>query len=270
MASIATVAGEADDFNFVKASIRQTLLEVIEEASHRGPGFMQLRPVMSKMARRLQDQLSGNGEQAVLAAFQDLFRSGLLAWGWDLANPEPPWFHITDRGRETLKHWSRDPSNPDGYLAYLDAGKLDPIARSYIEEAIATYSAGCFKAAAVMVGGAAERLLLRVAGQLQLRLASLKLPVPKALGDWRVKTVRDAVAATLAPHAKSMPKPLSEAFGAYWPAFVEQIRGARNDAGHPASVDPVTPETVHAALLIFPELVKLSRALEGWIQAHQF
>jgi hypothetical protein len=67
-----------------------------------------------------------------------------------------------------------------------------------------------------------------------------------------------------------MVKPLAESFSAYWPAFAEQIRGARNDAGHPASVDPVTPETVHAALLIFPELARLAKALEAWIHTHAF
>ncbi len=39
--------------------------------------------------------------------------------------------------------------------------------------------------------------------------------------------------------------------------LAEQIRKVRNDAGHPEGIDPVTPEVVHAALLIFPELAKL-------------
>jgi hypothetical protein len=39
----------------------------------------------------------------------------------------------------------------------------------------------------------------------------------------------------------------------------------RNDTGHPESIDPVTPESVHAALLIFPELAKLVANLETWV-----
>jgi hypothetical protein len=34
--------------------------------------------------------------------------------------------------------------------------------------------------------------------------------------------------------------------------------------GHPVSVDPVTPDTVHASLLIFPELATLAEALFQW------
>ncbi len=36
----------------------------------------------------------------------------------------------------------------------------------------------------------------------------------------------------------------------------------RNDASHFQSIDPVTPESVHAALLIFPDLAKLVADLE--------
>ena len=46
---------------------------------------------------------------------------------------------------------------------------------------------------------------------------------------------------------------------------LEQIRMARNEAGHPKSIDAVTPETVHASLLIFPELAKLCHELRSWI-----
>jgi hypothetical protein len=39
----------------------------------------------------------------------------------------------------------------------------------------------------------------------------------------------------------------------------------RNNASHSESIDPVTPEAVHAALLIFPELAKLVPDLETWV-----
>ncbi len=61
-----------------------------------------------------------------------------------------------------------------------------------------------------------------------------------------------------------MPRPLAESFSAYWSGLAEQIRKVRNDAGHPEAIDPVTPEAVHASLLIFPELAKLVSELEGW------
>ena len=62
-----------------------------------------------------------------------------------------------------------------------------------------------------------------------------------------------------------MPYSLSESFSSNWSALTSQIRTIRNDTGHPNSVDPITPETVHAALLIFPLLIELASDLTAWI-----
>lgn len=135
-------------------------------------------------------------EEALLTQFYELFRTGHSAWGVNLSNPDPPFFHITDRGTAALAHHNRDPSNPAGYFAHLSAiTRLNPIAVSYLKEAVDCYCAGLSKAAAV------------------------------------------------------------------WPALVHQIRVVRNDAGHPSSVEPVTDETAHAQLLVFPELAKITAAL---------
>ena len=69
----------------------------------------------------------------------------------------------------------------------------------------------------------------------------------------------------MASAAGSFPTALKESFEAYWSAFVQQIRAARNDAGHPSSVQSVGPETVHASLLIFPEMLRLAAALREWV-----
>lgn len=58
---------------------------------------------------------------------------------------------------------------------------------------------------------------------------------------------------------------LRERYEVYWSAFAGQIRTVRNDAGHPVSIDPVTADTVHASLLIFPELAGLASALWNWV-----
>lgn len=63
-----------------------------------------------------------------------------------------------------------------------------------------------------------------------------------------------------------MPLGLKEAFESYWSASTQQIRAARNDVGHPADIEPVTPETVQASLLIFPELAKLAIDLRNWLE----
>jgi hypothetical protein len=188
-----------------------------------------------------------------------------------LNNPDPPFCHLTEQGRETLKHLSRDPANPDGYLAYLNRhARINAISESYLDEALRTYNVACYKACAVMVGAAAERLILEVRDELVGRIKQLTKAIPKKqldkLSDWRIKIIFDAITAELQPQQQQMGNKLSEAFFAYWPAFVQQVRAVRNDAGHPTSISPVIPESVHAALLIFPEYAKLASDLQDWIK----
>jgi hypothetical protein len=181
-------------------------------------------------------------------------------------NPNPPFFHMTQRGRQALAHLTRDPSNPDGYLRHLESiAPLKLITLSYLTEGLDCYVAGLFKAAAVMVGGAAETIILDVRDITVNKLTALNQPVPKALSDWRIKTVSDGLNQLLSAHKSQFPTSLREPFESYWPAFAQQIRSARNDAGHPTSIEPVTPDTVHASLLIFPELARLASRLSTWV-----
>ena len=136
---------------------------------------------------------------------------------------------------------------------------------SNLAEGLECYVAGLFKAAAVMVGAAAESVILDLRKVTIQKLNLLKQPVPKSMEDWRIKTVSDALRSFFEAHLAQFKRELREPFEAYWSAFAQQIRAARNDAGHPISVDPVTPDTVHASLLIFPELARLANSLSRWV-----
>jgi hypothetical protein len=198
--------------------------------------------------------------------FYDFFRTGQFCWGYDLNNPTYPFFHVTEHGRRTLQQLSRDPANPEGYMHYLEEqADLNDIALSYIEEGLRTYNVGCYKATAVMVGAAAERVALEVRDDIVNRIEDLGGKPAKELKDWRIKTVLDAMQKDLESRKSDMERPLADALTANWPSFTHEIRAARNEAGHPSSIDPVTPETVHASLLIFPQLAKLASDLRGWI-----
>ena len=251
------------------AIFRKVFWDVLQEYSRMQPHNCQQNQFLKEVARRLDAQVDGKSSpdtRVILTYWYDLFRSGHLAYGIDMDNSTSPWFFFTERGREALKQASREPANPDGYLAHISGNAaLDPVALSYITEALNTYNANCFKATAVMVGGAAERLVLRLASTLTARLVATGQTVPSKLTDWQVKTVRDTLTKELEARKKDMHKELAESFSSYWLAFAEQARRVRNDAGHPESIDPVTPESVHAALLIFPELAKLVGDLEKWV-----
>jgi hypothetical protein len=250
-------------------SLREALLTEVLAQSTPGPMLMpnlQQGSVLNAVATTLGARNNPDLEEAILTQWADLFRTGLLAWGLNLANPNPPFFHLTERGRQVFQYLARDPSNPAGYLCHRESiATLEPVAMSYLTEGLECYVAGLFKAAAVMVGGAAESVVLTLRDHVIQKLTLLHKSIPSGMRDWRFKTVSDALRSFFEAHAEKFNRELLETFEAYWPAFNQQIRAARNDAGHPVSVDPVTPDTVHASLLIFPELVKLSDSLSRWI-----
>lgn len=257
-----------------KPTIREVLLAEIEARQPKTQidSKLQQASVLDAAAGKLGARHNQELEQAILTEWGELFRTGLVAWGLDLSNPNPPFFHLTDRGRQALRNWTRDPSNPAGYLRHLDSiAKFDLVALSYLTEGLQCYAAGFFKAAAVMVGAAAERIVLDLREVTVDKLTSLgTVPVPQGLEleQWKVKTVSDALRRFFDSYKGKkqgqMGPELSEAFEGYWSAFTLQIRAARNDAGHPTSVEPVTPDTVHASLLIFPELARLANSLARW------
>jgi hypothetical protein len=244
--------------------MKRVLLEVVADAARRYPTLQQVS-VLKEASIRL--KLTGlEVEQALLTYWYDLFRSGHLSWGYNLDNPDPPFCHLTEQGRKTLENLSRDPANPDGYLSHLHKiSTLNPIADSYMREALKTYNSDCIKATAVLVGIALETIVLELRDALLEKMKSLSKVPPKHLLDWRIKCVIDALNTELEKQKAKMHLKLAEGFGALWPAIIYLIRTTRNDAGHPKSIEPVAPESVHAGLLIFPELFRFATNLRSWI-----
>ncbi len=247
--------------------MRAVLLDIVRQRadSH----TLQAGAVIGEAAERLGIRNDLRQEQALLTFWSDLFRTGYLAWGYNLSNIDPPFCHITEQGRRALANFSRDPANPAGYMSYLDSRvTLNPISASYVKEALATYNAGQFKAAAVMVGAAAEATVLALRDALRDKLQATGGSKIPDLDDWRIKRVLGAIESFFVARGNDLPRPLLEAFEAYWSAFTHQIRLARNDAGHPSSIEPITPDTVQASMLIFPELAALARGLQSWVDQH--
>ena len=101
-------------------SIREILLLEIEAQRPKTQvdANLQSTLVLRAAAQRLNASPNADLQQAILTQWSELFRTGLLAWGLDLMNPNPPLFHVTDRGSQALANATRDPSNPAGYLRH--------------------------------------------------------------------------------------------------------------------------------------------------------
>jgi hypothetical protein len=247
--------------------IRSALLAAIDrQGRDRSSSNLQSGSVLQKASLDLGLRGRPELERALLTQFHELFRTGYLAWGFDLSNPDPPFFHLTEQGQRTLAQLSSDPGNPQGYLRRIDSiAPVNVISRSYLEEGLQCYVADHYKASAVMVGAAAESLVLELRDAVVNKLKSLSQITPHDLDDWRVARILAGLKAFFDAQSHSMPSTLKAEYASYWTAFTQQIRAVRNEAGHPSSVDPITLDAVHASLLIFPELLKLAGALRTWV-----
>jgi hypothetical protein len=244
------------------------MLEVIAELHSKGD-LREFGEVIKRTGRRLSAEKDLELQQAILCCWHDLVRTGYIAWGRSLQMFDHPSCHVTTRGRETLKRLNRDPMNHEGYMNHLGReAKLGDIARSYIDEALRTYQAGCFKATAVLVGGAAESIVLEIRDELIAQMNQRTRQIPAKLKAWQAKTVFDALTAEVRKIQPGMTGKAQEAFDYYWPALFQNMRAARNDAGHPTAIDPVTPEAVHASLLLFPELARIGSEVHDFVRTH--
>jgi hypothetical protein len=77
----------------IDATVRSELLKVAREALKIGPGYAQEGYVLGEVGKKLLARGDIAKQQSILNAWQDLFRQGELVWGYDLDNPQAPFFH---------------------------------------------------------------------------------------------------------------------------------------------------------------------------------
>jgi hypothetical protein len=167
-----------------------------------------------------------------------------------------------------MRQLARDPTNPMGYMAYLDIeARLDPIARAYVAEGLEYFNNGLHRAAAVMVGAGVESVVLELRDKLVTKLGVLGAPAPPALLEWKPATVTKEMTKILDLNKPQMPHDLRASYEAHWSSLVFETRRVRNDAGHPAAIDPIVYEEVHAVLLTVPITARFAFQLGDWIMA---
>lgn len=75
------------------AQLDEMILETARNLYEKGPGFAQQSVVLREVRERVQPS-SLEEEQEILSAWYNLFRAGHLAWGYNIDNPGPPWYHF--------------------------------------------------------------------------------------------------------------------------------------------------------------------------------
>ena len=241
-----------------------------------------MKAALKKLCGNNLNKFDRDVQTQVLVAFNDLIRSGvvglgsyqfipnaLLSGGMSLCTK----FHVTPSGTALLCQADRDPINPPGYLRYLDEqASIDPITREYVEEALATFRACCYKATAVMIGAAVENLMLVLRDELLAGLQRRNQVANRKLSDYSIKRVTEAISQEVTPELQSASKldstliKLRDDVEARLLPIAAEFRQLRNDAGHPASLSSVSTVDVHANLLQFTSTAKLTARLTDWIR----
>lgn len=259
-------------------SLRQAMLEAIRGVSENGkrsfdPAFITrelIHPMFHPLTREIKD--------AVLTMWNDLVRGGQLNIGVDNGHWSPQHMSVTEAGRKTLDHADRDPINEAGYVKNLDAEtSLDEITKGYVAEALRTYRACCYKATAVLIGAALENLILGLRDALSARARSTDRRWRERLDGWKIKQVTEAISERVLidleldsrknPSDANLRRLRDDAECRLMPIAAE-FRKLRNEAGHPANLDPIEATDVHANLLLFPNAARLLCRLKDWVVAY--
>ena len=248
------------------ADARLAVLNVLSQYRKETERSFGRQYVLEQAAKSLGQFGDQHGGRLVMAAYDDLFRSGVINFGRALNQTGPEWGHLSEHGVAALNNVDRDPSNPRGYLAAIAPHLKDQdIALSYLDEAIDTYNKGNVKAAAVMLGCAVEALSLSLRDRVKARIAENGGTASPQLDDWRIATVLRVLEHQLDTRVTAMPRHLRERYESFWTAWTGLFRMTRNDAGHPKSIEPVSRDAVHGQLLLLHEHARLVFELGAWV-----
>ncbi|MDP2675974.1 MAG: hypothetical protein Q8Q00_13915 [Dehalococcoidia bacterium] len=159
-------------------------------------------------------------------------------------------------------------TDPIGYIALVEAiPGVDDLTVEYLAEATEAHRRFLDRSSAVMLGGAAENMLLTLATSLRDVCNRLAISPRPGLADWRISRVRNAVVETVRDAAFA--QALEQALPGTNPLTEEERRilrelesttailaqfyaDTRNDAGHPKPVKPARA-VLYAYLKVFPE-----------------
>lgn len=202
-----------------------------------------------------------------------LIIQGVLTPGKDAPNPELPWFRITNYGSRVLQEERFIPHDPSGYLEEVKkvtSRKVGQTSLPYVEEALRCFTSGCNVASIMMLGIAAEAVLLDLCNAMQ---ASLKDPTAKQKFEkltwvgqkhrWVMDTYDELPNAV---KKDKLPGSLRLTLGSLY----DLIRKQRNEIGHPTKQPPeIDRERAYVSFRMFPPFIADVRAFANYCKRNE-
>jgi len=196
--------------------------------------------------------------------------TGILVPYYNRSNTKWPFLSLTTEGRELAERGEPSPADPDGFLRHVEdafSSGLPDTVSLYLREAVFAFNRRLYIAASVMLGVAAEGLLLEVASA--VRDSHLDASVGR---DWYAGSIEStpalrqyrSIASKLEPVQRDMPHELRERFDANFRSIRNLIREQRNEDGHPTG-NTRDRDDLLPALYLFAPYARLTAELIGWL-----
>jgi len=219
--------------------------EALEKRGLQGP-----RPPGMYPAEAALDRPDSN---LFLELFWDLFRQGIISLGTNDANPEFPWFHVTEMGRRILAgdnpYFAHDVT---GYAARLkqDIPAIDEVTLIYLKEALQDFRSGCVLSATVMLGVATEHTFQLLIELIEKKPAQATTYAPVAK-EWTISAKVTRFRQILDRQVDILPKGVKEDLDINFAGILALIRNYRNESGHPSG-KIIDREQTFVLLGLFP------------------
>jgi hypothetical protein len=214
--------------------------------------------------------------ETIQQIFHELYLERIIVPGSGPAGFGPtamswPSYRLTEYGKKVLDVTEYVPFDPEGYLSRLktEIPSIDRDAIRYLDEGLGCFRSGFFLGAAVMVGCAAERILLLLVDAFGRAIADSgeRQQYEKETAFWMIGRKYEAMWKRLEPKLEVFPKPLADDLQVTLDRTFDLIRTTRNAAGHPTG-KVVERETVYANLTLFPIYSKRVYSLFDYLKTN--
>lgn len=182
-----------------------------------------------------------------------LINSGVLVQGMDSSNDQWPWLSITELGEDYLRHREADVYDSERYVEQLSQHyAVDDVEARFLRQAIAAFGADLPDAAAVMLGAAAEHLVLLLARAIASADSAVAGRVEKETRGPALSLLT-YVNRYLESHKDQLSRQQREELSTTFAGVASMIRVARNSGGHP-TLEAVGRDQALVLLRLFPHL----------------
>lgn len=224
--------------------------------------YVEVHPALQSRFRVLSNQV-----------MWELIIQGVITPGRDSANPNLPWFRVTEYGEDVISADHYNPHDPTGFMAEvrsLARSTVKKVTFAYLEEALACFVRGTHVASVLLLGVAAEAAFLDLC---KVVSRCIRDPNEKQQFDrmvwvrqkhtWIVDKYRNLPSDLRRKH---LPESLDFTLGSLYDA----IRRQRNDLGHPQENPPkMGRDQAFVLFRLFPTFVSDIESFAAFLRRYK-